>query len=156
MSDFGKQLLEKQKLKFQYNIHERQLRNYYKQAKQQKGNTGDNLVFLLESRLDATVMRAGFAPTIYAARQLVRHGHVSVNGRKVDLPGFQLQPNDSLVVKEASRAIPFVQEAVQSALVPPYLQLDKDAFQAKVLRTPTREEIPVICEIPLVVEMYSR
>lgn len=156
LSDYGKQLLEKQKLKAQYNITERQLRNYYKAAKQLKGNTAEHLVSILETRLDATIMRSGLAPTVYAARQLVRHGHVHVNGKKIDLPGNRVSVSDVVSIKEKSRAIPCVQEALQTAVVPSYIELDKGNFAGRLVKIPARDEVPVQCDIPLVVEYYSR
>ncbi|MCB0345461.1 MAG: 30S ribosomal protein S4 [Bdellovibrionales bacterium] len=156
LSDYGKQLLEKQKLKSQYNVNERQLRNYYKSAKQLKGNTGENLIALLESRLDAVVLRAGLTPTIYSARQLVRHGHVTVNDKKIDLPSYRVAVSDVVSVKEKSRAIPCVQEALQTAVVPAYIELNKANFAGRLVKIPAREEVPVQCDIPLVVEFYSR
>lgn len=156
LSDYGKQLLEKQKLKYQYNVHEKQLRNYYKTANQRKGNTGENLISILECRLDSFVARSGLAPTVYAARQLVRHGHILVNGRKVDLPSYMIKVEDVISVKEKSRHIPAINEAMQAAFAPPYVELNKEQFSARLLRLPTREEVPIQCEIPLVVEFYSR
>ncbi len=156
LSDYGKQLLEKQKLKSQYNVTERQLRNYYKRAKQLKGNSGENLIALLETRLDAVVLRSGLTPTIYAARQLVRHGHIMLNGKKVDLPAYAVSVTDVVSVKEKSRGIPCVQEALQTAVVPAYIELNKAEFSGKLVKIPTRDEVPVQCDVPLVVEFYSR
>ena len=155
-SDYGKQLLEKQRLRIQYNVHERQMVNYYKKSTRLGGNTGQNLVRLLESRLDALIFRAGFARTVYASRQYVRHGHVLVNGKKVDIPSYSVRPNDVISVKEKSRKLECFQEAIRQAVAPPYLELSKADFSAKYLYLPPREEVPVICEIPLVVEFYSR
>jgi|FaiFalFF_MnMetaG_3_1042247.scaffolds.fasta_scaffold00189_11 small subunit ribosomal protein S4 len=157
LSDYGRQLLEKQRLRFQYNVHERQLRRYYEEASRMPGNTADNLIQLLERRLDALVLRAGFARTIYAARQYVRHGHIEVNGRKVDIPSYRVNVNDVISVREKSRRIPDIQEAVRNAgQAPPYLEVSKADFSARLLYIPPREEIPVICEVPMVVEFYSR
>ena len=155
-SDYGRQLLEKQKLKFQYNLTERQLRNYYREANQLKGNTADNLIHILESRLDVSVLRAGFATTIYAARQLVSHGHIQINAKKVNFPGYRVTQEEEISVKEKSRAIPTIGEALQTIVVPPYVETNKEAFSAKKLRLPEREEVPIICEIAQVVEFYSR
>ena len=155
-SDYGRQLLEKQRLKFQYNITERQLRNYYREANQIKGNTADNLLRILDSRLDAFILRAGFAPTIYAARQLVSHAHVLVDGKRVNFPGFRVDGSMEVSVKEKSRAIPFVQEALQNTTPPEYVEVQKDQFKAKLARLPEAEEIPIICEISQVIEYYSR
>lgn len=156
LSDYAKQLIEKQKLRVQYNVHERQMTNYMAKASRLTGNTGDLLVQLLESRLDSVVMRCGFARTIYAARQYVRHGHILVNGKKVDIPSYAVQPNDVIVVKEKSRKLECFQEAVRSSVPPPYLEVSKADFSAKFLYLPPREEVPIVCEVPLVIEYYSR
>jgi len=155
-SDYGRQLLEKQRLKFQYNVSEKQLRNYYKKASQAKGNTGDNLVQVLEGRLDVAVLRSCFATTIYAARQLVNHGHIKVNGKLVSYPSFVVKPGDKISVKEKSRKIPTVGEAVETLVAPPYIELNKADFTASIQRLPEREEVPVVCEVAQVVEFYSR
>ncbi|MBU3741478.1 MAG: 30S ribosomal protein S4, partial [Candidatus Kapabacteria bacterium] len=122
LSDYAKQLIEKQKLRLQYNVHERQMSNYMKKATRTVGNTGDILVQLLESRLDSLVFRAGLARSMYAARQYVRHGHVLVNGKKVDIPSYQVQPNDTIAIKEKSRKVEAIQEAIRSSAAPPYLE----------------------------------
>ncbi len=155
-SDYAKQLIEKQRLRLQYNIHERQMTNTIKRAARLQGNKVDVLVQLLEQRLDALVMRAGFARSIYAARQYVRHGHVLVNGKKVDMPAYAVQPNDVIEVKEKSRKLEGFQEAIRSSAPPPYLDVSKADFSAKFLYLPPREEVPVVCEVPLVIEYYSR
>ncbi|MFZ9870304.1 MAG: 30S ribosomal protein S4 [Candidatus Kapaibacteriota bacterium] len=155
-SDYSKQLLEKQRLRLQYNIHERQMTNTMAKASRLKGNKVDVLVQLLESRLDALVLRAGFARSIYAARQYVRHGHILVNGKKVDMPAYAVQANDVITVKEASRKLEGFQEAIRSSAPPPYLDVSKADFTAKYLYLPPREEVPVVCEVPLVIEYYSR
>lgn len=155
-SDYAKQLIEKQRLRLQYNIHERQMTNTIKRAARLQGNKVDVLVQLLEQRLDALVMRAGFARSIYAARQYVRHGHVLVNGKKVDMPAYAVQPNDIIEVKEKSRKLEGFQEAIRSSAPPPYLDVSKADFSAKFLYLPPREEVPVVCEVPLVIEYYSR
>ncbi len=155
-SDYSKQLLEKQRLRLQYNIHERQMTNTMAKASRVKGNKVDVLVQLLESRLDALVLRAGFARSIYAARQYVRHGHILVNGKKVDMPAYAVQANDVITVKESSRKLEGFQEAIRSSAPPPYLDVSKADFTAKYLYLPPREEVPVVCEVPLVIEYYSR
>ena len=156
-SDYGKQLLEKQRLRLQYNISETQMRNYYKKAARLTGNTGDILIQLLESRLDAVVYRSGLASSVYAARQYISHGHINVNGRRLNIASYSVQPNDSISVREKSRKIDCFQEAMRGAgSPPPFLELSKVDFSAKYLYVPPREEIPVICEVPLVVEYYSR
>ncbi|MCS6828837.1 MAG: 30S ribosomal protein S4 [Caldilinea sp.] len=156
LSDFGRQLLEKQKLRAQYNIHERQMRNYVAKAMRKSGITGEVLVQLLESRLDAFVLRAGFVNTIYAARQFVSHGHVRVDGEPVNLPGYQVKPGQIVSVKEKSRRMPLVQESLRNANPPAYVALDKEAFSAQLVRLPQRDEVPVICDLQLVIEYYSR
>jgi small subunit ribosomal protein S4 len=157
ISDYGLQMLEKQKLRAQYNIHERQMLNYYMKATKAKGNSADNLMHLLESRLDALTLRAGFANTIYAARQLVNHGHIRVNGHKVDIPSYQLKPNDVITLTEKSRKMPTVLAALEAfGTGTPYLMVDKDNFRATYLALPNRADIPIICEVSRVVEFYSR
>jgi small subunit ribosomal protein S4 len=155
-SDYGRQLLEKQRLRLQYNISEKQMSNYYKKASKLVGNTGDLLVQLLESRLDAFVYRAGLAPTIYAARQYVSHGHIEVNGRRVNIPSYLLKPNDLVTVREKSRKHIGIQESIRNATAPGYIELSKADFSARYLNIPERDDVPVICEVPLVVEYYSR
>jgi small subunit ribosomal protein S4 len=156
VSDYARQLLEKQRLRAQYNIHERQMRNYVDRAIRRKGVTGNTLVQLLECRLDAFVLRAGLAPTIYAARQFVGHGHVLVNGQRVNLPAYELRPDDVVTVREKSQQLPAVLMALDDANPPSYIELDKHARRARLLRLPERDEVPVICELPLVIEFYSR
>jgi small subunit ribosomal protein S4 len=156
MSNYGRQLLEKQRLRYQYNIAEKQLRNYFKKAMGRHGNTGDILIRMLETRLDACVLRSGFARTIYAARQYVTHEHFQVNGVKVKSPGFQLKPGETLQVKERSRKLACFREALSRAIPPVYLEVSKDELKARLLSLPKREEIPVECDIGQVVEFYSR
>ncbi|MFP4367985.1 MAG: 30S ribosomal protein S4 [Candidatus Kapaibacterium sp.] len=155
-SDYGKQLLEKQRLRLQYNISEKQMLNYYKQASKLTGNTGDILVQLLESRLDAVIYRAGFARSIYAARQYVSHGHVYVNGRKLNIASYKVNVNDNVQIKEKSRKLECFQEAIRNSMPPAYIEVNKADFNAKYLYIPAREEVPVQCEVPLVIEFYSR
>lgn len=155
-SDYGKQLLEKQRLRLQYNISEKQMRKYYSKAVHITGNTGDILMQLLERRLDAVVFRVGLAPTIYAARQYVSHGHILVNGKKVRVPSYEVRINDLVQIKEKSRKLEQFQDSIRSARSPEYLELDKAEFSAKYLHIPAREEIRTECEVPLVVEYYSR
>jgi small subunit ribosomal protein S4 len=156
MSDYGRQLLEKQRLRYQYNIPEKQLRNYFKKALSKHGNTGDLLIRMLETRIDACVLRAGLARTIYAARQYVSHEHFVVNGVKVKSPGFQLKAGDVLQVKEASRRLASFREALSQAAPPVYLQVSKDELKAQLVNLPRREEIPVECDLGQVIEFYSR
>ncbi len=156
VSDYGRQLLEKQKLCFQYNITDRKLQNYYHKASAKHGNTGTNLMHMLESRLDALVLRAGFAPTIYAARQIVGHGHVQVNGKRVNIPSFLVRPGSTLTIKVKSRALDIVKNAIPDAQSVPYLTVDKEGVTAMYTRLPEINEIPVICEVAVVVEFYAK
>lgn len=155
-SNYGRQLLEKQRLRYQYNISERQMRNYFAKASSMRGVAGDNLVGLLESRLDALVLRAGFAPTIFAARQFVSHGHIHVNGRKVNIPSYQVRESDVFEVREKSRKLRCFNEPRGSASVPSYLSVDDSGYQATYTSRPARDDVPVVCEVPLVIEFYSR
>ena len=156
VSDYKKQLLEKQRLRAQYNISERQLQNAFTEATRIAGNTGVNLVRLLEMRLDAVALRAGFARTIYAARQAVVHGHVLVNGRKVDRPGRRLQPGDVVALAARSRDLAAFTVPLDNARPPAYLDLDKEKRSVRVRELPEREQIPVQAELSLIVEFYSR
>lgn len=155
-SDYKYQLLEKQRLRVQYNINERQLRNYYLKASRKSGSTPENLIQTLETRLDAAVFRGGLARTIYAARQFVAHGHVLVNGKKVDVPSYVLKAHDVIQVKEKSRKLEALTNAMENASPPQYLELSKKDCSVTLLYLPKREEIPVICELPRVIEFYSR
>lgn len=156
-SDFGLQLDEKQKLSYIYNVRERQLRNYYKKADLMPGTTGGNLLILLERRLDNLVYKAGFGATIWAARQLVTHGHIQVNGRRLDLPSYQAEQGDVISVREKMRKNPHIAEWVeQIAAYPPYLSIDKDTFSATLVRVPESTEIQTPVDIQLVVEYYNR
>lgn len=155
-SAYKEQLLEKQRLRAQYNIRERQMRNYYRRANQQSGNTGENLIQLLESRLDAVVLRGGLATTIYAARQVVNHGHIRVNGAKVDIPSYRVKPGDVISVKDKSRRLQIFQIAVDQAIPPKYVSLSADDMAITLNYLPQREEVPIICEMSKVIEFYSR
>ena len=156
MSDYGRQLLEKQRLRLQYNVAEKQMLKAYEEATRLVGNTGDLFIQLLESRLDVVVYRAGFARSMYAARQYVVHGHVNVNGRKLDKPSYKVKINDVISIKEKSRNMEPIQEAVRNSQAPAYLEVSKTDLTAKPLYVPPREEIPTVVEMPLVVEYYSR
>jgi small subunit ribosomal protein S4 len=159
-SDYQVRLLEKQRLKAQYNISETQLRRAFELAHRADGKTGDALVALLETRLDALVLRSGLARTIYQARQMVSHGHIAVDGRKVDIPSYRLQPWQTITVRERSRAKTPFQIAAAGAYAPattaPYLSVSLGELKATLLRHPERTEVPVICDEQLVVEFYSR
>lgn len=156
VSEFGRQLMEKQRLRAQYNIHERQMSNYMARATSKQGITGHVLLQILETRLDAFIYRAGFAPTIYAARQLVNHGHILVDNQRVDLPAYEIKIGQTIAVKPKSRQMPLIIEAIGSSNPPAYIDVDKNNFAARLLRLPDREEVPVICELSLVTEYYSR
>jgi small subunit ribosomal protein S4 len=156
VSDYKRQLTEKQLLKAQYDIHERQMRNYFRRAVRRSGNPADNLIQLLETRLDAVVLRGGLAPTIYAARQLVTHGHIRVNGRKVTYPSYRVEEGDTISVKDKSRDLPIIVEAMDSATPPPYLDLTPDDRAVTFRYLPKRDEVPIVCEMSQVIEFYSR
>ncbi len=157
-SDYSTRLLEKQRLRAQYDVSETQLRRAFDRARRTGGKTGEALVQDLESRLDATVLRAGFARTIYQARQFVTHRHVLVNGRRVDRPSYRLRPGDWVAVAERSRALePFQVAAAGAHAAPPaYLEVRPADLTCRVERVPARAEVPVVCEEQLVVEYYSR
>lgn len=161
LSDFGTQLKAKQKLKGYYgNISEKQFRKYYAEAIRMKGDSSDNLIGLLERRLDAVVYRAKFVSTVFAARQFVNHGHVKVNGRRVNIPSYLVKPGDVVEVKEASRQLVVVLEAVglTERDVPDYYEVDHSKMTAKLTRIPLQNEVPypVQMEPNLVIEFYSR
>jgi len=161
LSDFGQQLRAKQKLKGYYgNIGERHFRRLYAEAARLRGSTSENLVGLLESRLDAIVYRAKFVPTVFAARQLVSHGHVKVNGQRVNISSYRCKVGDVVEVREKSREMPMLIEASKSPErdVPDYLDADHSKYTAKFVRVPVLADIPfpVIMEPNLVVEFYSR
>ena len=155
-TDYKLRLREKQRLRAQYNISERQLQNAFTEATRQSGNTGVNLVRLLEMRLDAVILRSGFARTIYAARQAVVHGHVLVNGRKVDRPSRRLQPGDAVALAARSRDLTAFTVPLENARPPAYLDLDKERRAVRVRELPERDQIPVQAELSLIVEYYSR
>jgi small subunit ribosomal protein S4 len=156
--EYARQLREKQRLRAQYFVSERQLRNTFATAQRRSGQTGEVLIELLERRLDATVLRAGLARTIYQARQLVGHGHILVDGRRVDRPAAHVEPGSVITVKAKSRQMPVFQEAIGREPLPRpgHLQVDQQDLRVTVLRAPVRAEIPVICDERLVVEFYSR
>ena len=161
VSDYGQQLLAKQKLRRYYgNITEKQFAKVYKEAIRLKGDSSENLVGLLERRLDAVVYRAKFVATVFAARQFVNHGHVKVNGKRVNIPSYLVKPGDVIEVKDKSKEMLMVLESIQSPErdVPEYLDMDAKAVKATFVRVPTLAEIPypVKMEPHLVVEYYSR
>ncbi|MFA6233464.1 MAG: 30S ribosomal protein S4 [Bacteroidota bacterium] len=156
VSDYKRQLVEKQRLRWQYNISEKQMLNYYKKSSLKTGNTSDNLALMLETRLDAVLYRGGLARTIFASRQYVTHGHIEVNGKRVDIPSFQVRVNDVVTVRQKSRKVPCFNEAVKAARPPEYLAINKPELSITLMAPPEREKIPVICDFPLVIEYYSR
>jgi len=155
-SDYGAQLLEKQRLRFQYNVSEKYLQGAYTRVVKRKGPTGDLLLQFLESRLDAIVLRSGLAPTIFAARQFVTHGHFRVNGRKASIPSMQLKPGDIVTIRERSKAMGIFNDLRIETQPAPYINLEEGGMAARYAYTPPREEIPVICDEQLIVEYYNR
>ncbi len=161
LSDYGQQLRAKQKLKGYYgSIGERQFNRIYAEASRMKGSTSEHIIGLLERRLDAIVYRAKFVPTVFAARQFVSHGHVSVNGRKVDIASYRCKVGDVVEVKEKARQLPLVLEGIKSSErdVPDYLETDHNKMTTKLVRIPGLSDVPypVQMEPNLVVEFYSR
>ena len=161
LSDFGVQLRAKQKLKGYYaNISEKQFRGIYAEAIRMKGDSGQHLIGLLERRLDAVVYRAKFVPTMFASRQFINHGHIKVNGRKVNISSYQIKVGDVIEVKEASKQLASVLEASQlpERDVPDYLEIDHSKMTAKFVRVPALADVPfpVQMEPHLIVEFYSR
>jgi len=158
VSEFGVLLKEKQKLRFSYgNILERQFRRYYGKAVRKKGPTGEILLQLLETRLDNLVYRLGFAPTVMAARQLVNHGHILVNGFKVDIASYPVQAGDTITVHTKARNMPLVQEAMKNWIdTLPYIKREKDSFEGQLVSVPSRDLIPISVNERMIVEFYSR
>lgn len=158
-SNFGVQLREKQKIRRIYGLMERQFHNTYKRAVRQKGVTGEQLLVNLESRLDTIVYRLGLAPSLSSARQLVNHGHFRVNRRKVDIPSYLMKPGDRVQVRESSRKLDIIHQAMQRTHEDssvPYLELDKAKMEGEYVAFPKRDEIPVTALEQYVVELYSR
>ena len=160
-SDFGVQLQAKQKLKCYYgNMNERQFRNVYKKAIMKKGDSAENLIGLLERRLDAIVYRAKLATTIFSARQLINHGHLKVNGKKVNISSYQVREEDTIEVRDKSKQLAFIDVALanKEREAPEYLQVDEKNKKIKFVRVPKFEEVPypVVMEPNLVIEYYSR
>ncbi len=159
VSEYGTQLREKQKARRIYGLLEKQFRNYFEKAERQKGITGENLLVLLERRLDNVVYRLGFASSRTQARQLVRHGHYAVNGHRVDIPSFLVKAGDVVTVAEASKEAPIIKEMAEGLAtksVPAWLELNAAGMSGKVQRYPTREEIDVPVQEHFIVELYSR
>ena len=161
LSDYGTQLEAKQKMKFYYgNMNERQFRNVYRKAIQKKGNTTENLVGFLERRLDTVAYRAKFATTVFSARQLINHGHIKVNGKKVNIPSYLVKAEDTIEIKDKSKDIVAIVGALMNKEreVPDYIQVDEKNKKATLTRIPKFSEVPypVIMEPNLVIEYYSR
>ncbi len=159
VSDYAIQLREKQKVKSMYGMLEGQFRRYFHKADLQKGVTGENLLVLLERRLDNTIFRLGFASSRNHARQLVRHNHVLINGKKVNIPSFLVSTGDVITIKEKSRTNSHIVESLEAVArrgVPTWLELDKNAFKATVKALPNREEITMPIQEQLIVELYSK
>ena len=161
LSDYGQQLRAKQKLKGYYgNITEKQFKSIYREAARQRGDTSENLIGLLERRLDAVIYRAKFVPTVFAARQFVSHGHVRVNGRKVTIPSYRCREGDVIEVRDKAKDMGLVLEATQSSErdIPDYIEVDQNKLVARLVRTPALSDVPypVVMEPNLVIEFYSR
>ena len=156
-SEYRVQLREKQKARRYYGVLERQFRNYYAKASRQPGVTGANLLRLLETRFDNVLVRLGFAASRRQARQMITHGHWGINGRRVNIPSYQVRPDDVITVKPSSNVEPVIRDATElTSAVPPWLQADHDGLSAKVLRLPEREEIATPIQEQLIVELYSK
>lgn len=156
-SEFGIQLLEKQKLKFIYGVQEKQFRRYYEEAVRRQGITGETLLSLLEKRLDNIVYRLGYARSIDGARQLVTHGHVTVDGKRVDIPSYSVRPGQQIGLSTKAVNLKHVAESLeQRPVLPPYLSYEEDDKRGVLLRDPAAGEVPVHIDTSLIVEYYSR
>lgn len=158
-SEYGAQLREKQKAKFIYGVLEKQFRGYYDLALKREGITGDNLMSILEARLDNVVYRLGFARTRKEARQTVRHGHITVNGRRLNIPSYQVQATDVIAVSDKAKELLPIKESLiasESQAVPAWLELDIEHLKGTVLQLPTRDQIDLDIEAQLIVEHYSK
>jgi small subunit ribosomal protein S4 len=158
-SDYGVQLREKQKARRIYGLLEKQFHNYFEKADRMKGKTGDNLLILLERRLDNVVYKLGFSVTRRESRQLVRHGHFLVKGRRVNIPSYLVRPGDLVEMRERSRKIPSVNEALDAVVrkgIPPWLELERENFRGSVKTFPTRVDITEPIQEQLIVELYSK
>ena len=155
-SDYGKQLTEKQRLRYQYNLSEKQLRGVYTKASRKPGNTGEVMLQMLESRMDVVVLRAGMARSIFQARQMVSHAHFRVNGKKVNIPSYSVRVGDQITVREKSKELEAFVLAQQVAKTPEYITANDKQLTAELNRLPQAEEVPVTCEVSLVVEFYAR
>lgn len=157
LSEYGVRLQEKQKARYIYGLLERQFRRYFQRAARARGKTGEMLLRLLETRLDSLVYRMQLARSMRQARQLVTHGHFTVNGRKVNIPSYQVRPGDVIAVREKSRNLQVIRENAETANPNlPYIEVDPERLEGKLLRWPERDEIPVNIDETLIVEFYSR
>ena len=159
ISEYGMPLREQQKAKFIYGVLEKPFRNYYKKAEKMKGMTGENLMVMLESRLDSIIFRLGFARTRREARQIVDHKHVLVNGKSVNIPSYLVKAGDVIEIREKSKSLTRykeILEATNGRLVPEWLEADRDALKGTVVQLPTREAIDVPVDEMLIVELYSK
>lgn len=157
ISGYGVQLQEKQKLRHMYGLNEKQFRNLFDRAVKMKGIAGENFMFLLESRLDNLVFRLGWANTRAGARQLVSHGHVTVNGKKVDIASYLVQPGDTIGLRERSRNLKSIKEAIESRHhLPGYVEFDANTMEGKYIRLPSRDELSQDIDERQIVEFYSR
>ena len=161
LSDYGTQLEAKQKMKFYYgNMNERQFRNVYRKARNKKGNTTENLIGFLERRLDIIIYRAKFATTVFSARQLINHGHIRVNGRKVNIPSYLINEKDTIEVRDKSKEMTMIVGSLvnKEREIPDYIQMDEKSKKVKLIRVPKFSEVPypTIMEPNLVIEYYSR
>ncbi len=159
ISEYRVQLREKQKVRFNYGVSETQFKRYYEIAKRKKGITGENLLLLLERRLDNIVYRMGFASSRPEARQLIGHGHIAVNGRKTDIPSFMVKEGDQIEVREKGKKFEFVKTALENAGqrgIPEWLEVDEDGMKGKVKTLPERDDLPMEVDETLIVEFYSK
>ncbi|MEI3612252.1 30S ribosomal protein S4 [Pseudogracilibacillus sp. SO30301A] len=157
ISEYGLQQQEKQKLRFMYGLNERQFRTLFDEAGKMKGIHGENFMVLLESRLDNLVFRLGLARTRRQARQLVNHGHITVDGRRVDIPSYRVKPNQVIGVREKARNLDIIKEAIEvNNFIPDYLTFDQDKMEGVYTRLPERSELPAEINEALIVEFYSR
>lgn len=160
LTEYGIQLREKQKLKKIYGVLEKQLKNYYQKAIRFRGNAEENLLKLLEQRLDNVVFKAGFTPSLSAARQLVNHGHLRVNNRTVNIPSYQVKPNDEITLKPTSKMKEKVKNQLilvkKEKIVPTWISVDKEKLVIKILRKPEIDDLPKDIDLKLIIEFYSR
>ena len=155
-TEYAVQLREKQKARFIYNVMEKQFRKLYEEANRKDGVTGLNLVEYLERRLENVVYRMGFAKTRRQARQIVSHGHILVNGRRVNIASYRVKVGDVISILENSKNLDLIKEAVEAANVPAWMELDKAAFSGKILQNPTKDDLDFDLDESLIVELYSR